>query len=443
MPNRKSSLGQAEAVFISATVLLLASSMVIAQNATNITNITGNLLGIISPSESRESIESSGTIEVWANSIMETHVESTELYDNESLIAAASLSLDNGSAMADVPVKFYLDGELIGSRLTNTFGQAGLEYPMYGYFGKHALLIVFEGGDFVNPSSEEMNITVEESGISNVSIETSVIQEKAVTGEPVNWKKTVTITNPKKQDISGLDIDMKLPASARGISGGGKSLRGIRSMSAMQIGNNGLSFNGSGLHVGRIPADSVLTYEFEYETPAPEKTESVTDNGLSVSVVNSGDVHYRNVSVSVPIKEMGSEVEVNPKSNVFAITDSPEFSVNVNKVKLFWTNGTEQLFSGVTDVTRDENHSMELIDTNSDGKKDTARWDVPILSEQSYLLTEENSVDRISAHIESASGKKLDIKPEITETADGYTITIPSSRSVVPGRYLLVVETEL
>ncbi len=168
----KSSLAQSE-VLIGAIFLLLVSGVVIAQNATNITNLTGDFLANLSggefenitqPSSQTITIEAAGTIEIRANTAIELPLERTVFYDNETLDLPVTLFLDNGDTLPDAETEFYLDGNLIGSKLTDTSGHATLNIHLTDLSGIHTLSVAFNGRGFLNPSQEQAGIEVIPSG---------------------------------------------------------------------------------------------------------------------------------------------------------------------------------------------------------------------------------------------------------------------------------------
>jgi hypothetical protein len=186
----KSSAAQSE-ILIAILFLGLVSGAVIAQNATNITNFTGDFLANISISDASHqqiplsggesgnvtrvpsaaqtiTVEATDTIEIWANTAIELPLERTAFYDNETLELEITLFLDNGDVIPDAEIEFYLDGNLIGSNSTDLYGQANLNLPLGGLSGSHALSVVFNGRDFMNPSEEQADIEVIPAGAEEV-----------------------------------------------------------------------------------------------------------------------------------------------------------------------------------------------------------------------------------------------------------------------------------
>jgi len=169
-PRKKFTLGQSE-LLIALVFIGLFSGVVIAQNATNLTNITGNFLPNFSnetfenaseiiPEPSQITIETIETIEVWANSMIELNLDKNVFYDNETLQATASVFLDNGSLIEDATIDFYLDYILIGSNSTGSSGSVAFNYPLENLSGEYVLSAVFEGADYINPSEEYIEIEV-------------------------------------------------------------------------------------------------------------------------------------------------------------------------------------------------------------------------------------------------------------------------------------------
>ena len=166
----KSSLAQSE-LLIALLFLGMVSGAVIAQNVTNITNFTGDFLANLSggefinitqPMELNQTvtIEAAGTIEIRANTAIELPLESTTFYSNETLNLPVTLFMDNGDAVPDAEIEFYLDVNLIGSKLTDASGRATLDIPLTNFSGSHTLSVAFNGRDFLNPSEEQAYIEV-------------------------------------------------------------------------------------------------------------------------------------------------------------------------------------------------------------------------------------------------------------------------------------------
>ena len=116
MERMKSSMGQSE-IIIALLFLGIVSGAVIAQNATNITNFTGDILANISEesfvpvnASSTMIVEASRTIEIYANSAIELPLTRTVYNENETLRASVGLILDNGDPLEGAELEFHLDG---------------------------------------------------------------------------------------------------------------------------------------------------------------------------------------------------------------------------------------------------------------------------------------------------------------------------------------------
>jgi len=165
---RKSSVAQSE-ILIGLLFLTLFSGAVIAQNATNITNFTGNFIGnITEPETPTFTVEATKTYEVWANSAIAFPLTKTTFYNNETLELRISLLLDNGTFLSDEPIEFFLGGNLIGSNLTDPSGETTFSYSLKNQLGEKTLSVVYNGGEFVNPSQEDVQIRIIQSNASEL-----------------------------------------------------------------------------------------------------------------------------------------------------------------------------------------------------------------------------------------------------------------------------------
>ncbi|MCJ7817104.1 MAG: hypothetical protein MUP55_04570, partial [Candidatus Aenigmarchaeota archaeon] len=181
--------------------------------------------------------------------------------------------------------------------------------------------------------------------------------------------------------------------------------------------------------------------EIEYLTPAPEKEEkeAADEQGWRKYVTvrtNMSNIHYSNVLVSVdvpPQNETSDEVRILSEKSSFSAGEKPEFEFGIpGGFRLIWINGTEEIFGGATDVTKDPAHGFRA-------ENGTVFWTVPQLSEQNYILEEGSSQENISAYF--LDSDKNTIQAEINLSESGvYSISFPEERRIKPGFYTLVLE---
>jgi len=175
-PGRKSTAGQSE-ILIAILFLGLLSGAVIAQNYTNTTmNITGDLL-INLTNTTEITIAQTKTIQVFANSQIILTANNTFPDQDDTILITTTLLLDNSTPLQNQPIDFFLDGNLMGSRITNPEGQAHLDLLLSGLVGHHNLSVEFAGDGYVNPSQEQALIHVMETNFSiNVKEELGDLQ---------------------------------------------------------------------------------------------------------------------------------------------------------------------------------------------------------------------------------------------------------------------------
>jgi hypothetical protein len=163
MASLKSSSGQSE-LLVSILLIILASSVVLAYNVTNITNgtdfLTGHLLNEslnTTPNPLTKSIESSATIQVWARTSLILELE--DLAD--SWLLKATLSLDNGSAVEEQEIFFWKDDVLMASNFTGPDGLSLLH--VYNLTSSCKAKAYFYGSDSLrhDSSSDTADILVE------------------------------------------------------------------------------------------------------------------------------------------------------------------------------------------------------------------------------------------------------------------------------------------
>jgi hypothetical protein len=119
----------------------------------------------------------------------------------------ARLELDNGSAIRNQSIEFFIDNTSIGSLLTNSSGYAVIELNLSG-----VLKAVYSGSGYFNPSHSIKEIKPEEY---TVLIEWSErVHSEIVIGLPVEWVQEISISNPGNQTIYNYTIDLDIPKDA-------------------------------------------------------------------------------------------------------------------------------------------------------------------------------------------------------------------------------------
>ncbi len=251
--------------------------------------------------------------------------------------------------------------------------------------------------EVINETVSEINVTIEENVTETTPVEAipeiinktieivpeliienltgknatiSTIQYSAVIGQPVKWKKHISLEEPK-------NFTLKLPAGSKNITvkkikenkdkeiisskitgavmGGGSE--GFLSKLFKKI----FRLTGGTIGIGEtqeveVELDNTATeYEVEYETPAPYAIEEDTEEGKKVKIVGPENIHYENIL---------SFTELNENLNI----------VNPSKIKIYWV----------------ENESyvpvQKIEDKNSNGIYDYVEWITPHLSEQTFII---------------------------------------------------------
>ncbi|MFW9852798.1 MAG: hypothetical protein ACFFDS_07645, partial [Candidatus Thorarchaeota archaeon] len=301
---------------------------------------TGDFIGI------PQTMEKSFPIEVWADT-------SINLEIGENLVRA-TLFLDNGDLLENQQIDFYLNNTILGSGLTNSDGF--VDFPVSE---KEVVKAVFNGDSslFFNPSETEIDMLISreqeisENKTENLTIEIDTVQGKAEIGKPVKWKKIVKISNPNDFDVLDQKISINVPEKSEKIL-----TRGKNKNPEFEIKNGSKIVE---LKIDKIEEKIKEEYVIEYETPAPEKEENITDKGKIVTVKSDADVHY---------------------SNVFVETDVEE--THKGSIKIHWlVNGSK------IDVTNNPLFNFSFVDLDENGLIEKIQWVVPYLSEQTFEVT--------------------------------------------------------
>jgi hypothetical protein len=209
-----SKTGQTELV-VTALFIILLSGAVIAQNVTNM-SITGDIILNPQPenatNESAHVVEVTKSIDVFANSILEISVNSSEVFENESILVKANLRLDDGSLLANQNVEFFLDGVSLGVVLTDSSGMASMEYVLpAGTDGEKIIKANFAGYDYINPSSAEIQLNINSENQTEPEIKIEKIESPAVVNESEEFEMKVFVTslNGKSENVK---ITLENPA---------------------------------------------------------------------------------------------------------------------------------------------------------------------------------------------------------------------------------------
>ena len=190
---RKGSSGQAE-MAVALLILILAAGSAVAHSAYNSTvnsSFTGyfsyepNATAINGTAIVARTAEASGTVEVWADTMLDA------FYENG--VAAAKLELDDGTPAASQEIEFIVNGNSTLS-VTDGFGLASIELNISENSTIRATYSG-NGSAFLNPSeSEEISLPATMRNVTVMEINTT--QGCAEVGRPVTWLKTVKVENP-------------------------------------------------------------------------------------------------------------------------------------------------------------------------------------------------------------------------------------------------------
>ena len=306
--------------------MIITSAIVFATNVTiNMTNqsVTGAMIGI--PSNSQEF---SFPIEIWAN----TSIDLTE----DGNIVRAILLLDNGSAIPDKTIDFYLNDTIIFSDSTDKNGMIGFSATFPGI-----VKAAFTGDDYLNPSETQMNFRLESSETDEAVELLEITQGKAEVGKDVEWSKKIRMKNLKDSDEQ-VDLSSEIPEFSFNSS--------IDEL-----------MNGKWQRLGKIfnmRAKEAKELLLKYYTKGPEQTEDVISRYNKIVTISS-QMHYENVSVY-------SDIDETP----------------LQSVRLYWIINGERV-----DVTDDPLLNVSFVDTNGNGLIDRVEWIVPHMSDQVFEIS--------------------------------------------------------
>ncbi|MFA5077461.1 MAG: LamG-like jellyroll fold domain-containing protein, partial [Candidatus Micrarchaeia archaeon] len=233
---------------------------------------------------------------------------------------------------------------------------------LQGFAGsEHIVFYASDGRSIVPSNTVTVMVGPAQSNISeNASV--STVQYEARTGQPVRWKKTVSLASPQS-------VSVYIPASASVIS--------IRD-----------SANGNDLGPGAVKpsrwqdqkivdiSEPVTELEVLYETPGPASEERNTGK-RSKEVLISSDIHYENISAnaSLPVEIPSAELAT-LAWHVSSEEGLPKNSLSRAEISELEQNGV--LVKEVPFTARD---------TNGNGLLDAIEWIVPSLSNQTYEIS--------------------------------------------------------
>jgi len=261
--------------------------------------------------------------------------------------------------------------------------------------------------------TEEINITA------NATITT--IQQQAVLGQPVKWKKQIspetpgnlTLKLPKEaENIQINKIKEKQETKARASITGGVIGTGEKESIILKIFNFFKNFLNKifGTITGKAIAtegeekeieveidDETAEYEIEYETPAPYAIEEDLQNGKKITIVGPETIHYENVLAFT---------ELNEKLNI----------KNPFSVKIYWIENDSYI------------PIQNINDSDSNGIYDYIEWVVPSLSEQTFEIIVITKAEHLNENKEFIS----DIYEEVKELDDIW------SEEISDGEYIRV-----
>jgi hypothetical protein len=134
-------------------ILILASTIFVAGNSTFF-NDTISQTGEVIGKTMENIIEVTSKIEVWADTFINIKTKEN--------MANVSLYLDNGSALPNQEIEFYLDKSLIASQLTDAKGYTELVFNSNVSPGTYSFRVEFKGNPslYLNPSFSEEQIEI-------------------------------------------------------------------------------------------------------------------------------------------------------------------------------------------------------------------------------------------------------------------------------------------
>ncbi|MGC9516177.1 MAG: Ig-like domain repeat protein [Methanomicrobiales archaeon] len=167
----------------------------VTTNGTAKSTFTCDGVGVATVSAQVDTETQKTTVEVVEKLDTEITVEpASGVFEGSAKIHATLLD-QNGNPVVNVPVKFYIEEEAIGSSNTDENGQADIIYePIAQKPGKYAITAEFEGDDNYNQSHGQ--------GILNVKIETKTESDDKNNFARQNVELTANVTN-----IDGEDLD--------------------------------------------------------------------------------------------------------------------------------------------------------------------------------------------------------------------------------------------
>jgi len=186
-------------------------------------------------------------------------------------------------------------------------------------------------------------------------INETVLQGKAMLGQPVKWTKEVTLENPNNNSKeANLSISVPESVSRITVQEEKKQVSGFSvaaTATAKEVFSNKYSIS------ERFEGKQTKKYTLFYETPAPQKHETPTDRGKRIVVYSDVSFHYHNITAFTDIPDL------NYKPRVYRVVEGERIDVTGNSI-----------------------YSVSYLDTDSDNLYDRIEWIVPQLSNDTYEI---------------------------------------------------------
>jgi len=178
---------------------------------------------------------------------------------------------------------------------------------------------------------------------------TEMEQGKAEIGKPVKWTGNVVLNTPS--DIEDYTLDLTVPEDAEEII--------IKDSKKRVLFKDKTSWRVN------VPANTNVSYSFEFETPEPYKEESMIKQFIP------GTNYRKRITVKSDF--------IGHYEDVKAYTDIPEEASEGFRIRLYHTKSKSR-----ADITDFPQYKVSLLDLNHNGIIDRIEWIVPVLSEQTF-----------------------------------------------------------
>ncbi|MCK5018684.1 MAG: hypothetical protein KAS32_16605, partial [Candidatus Peribacteraceae bacterium] len=213
----------------------------------------------------------------------------------------------------------------------------------------------------ISSDSESFEIFVE-CNLKSLIIESETIQGDAEVGKPVKWRKIVRVENSNPVGMNNIEIGVDLPIESSNIKL--KKVKELFNNFESNIPDDDMGRKISILESleekmskwfeDEIKPETSITYEIEYETPAPQVVEEKI-NDYSKRVMVLSDTHYENIVTHTRVREITSDVKT---YSVYRTTDG----------------------------TREPVDDLIYLDADNDNLIDGLQWITPQLSNQTYEI---------------------------------------------------------